>query len=65
MSHVIPVLCLIAVVFFLNMKLGKEVQRINKELQQLILEIKENKDNILKNQESIENIKKHGEYMLE
>ena len=65
MSHVVPVLCLIAVVFYLNMKLGKEVQRIDKELQQLILEIKENKDNILKNKKSIENIKEHGECVLE
>lgn len=65
MSHVIPVLCLIAVIFYLNMKLGKEVIRIDKELQQLIMEIKENKDNILKNKKSIENIKENGERMLE
>lgn len=58
MSHIVPVLCLIAVVFFLEMKLGKEVRRIDKELQELKQNIKENKDNIFKNSESIKNI--HG-----
>lgn len=60
MSHVVPVLCLIAVIFFLEMKLGKEVIRINKELQHLIKDINENKNNILKNKESIENLNKNG-----
>ena len=60
MSHVVPVLCLIAVIFFLEMKLGKEVIRINKELQHLIKDIDENKNNILKNKESIENLNKNG-----
>lgn len=56
MSHIVPVLCLIAVVFFLEMKLGKEVQRINKDLNNLKKEINENRDNISKNYESIKNI---------
>lgn len=56
MSHVVPILCLIAVVFFLEMKLGKEMQRIDKELQELKRDIKENRDNISKNTESIKNI---------
>ena len=60
MSHVVPVLCLIAVIFFLEMKLGEEVIRINKELQHLIKDINENKNNILKNKESIENLNKNG-----
>ena len=56
MSHVVPVLCLIAVVFFLEIKLGKEMQRIYKELQDLKRDIKENRDNISKNSEFIKNI---------
>lgn len=56
MSHIVPILCLIAVVFFLEMKLGKEVQRINKDLNNLKKEINENRDNISKNYESIKNI---------
>lgn len=60
MSHVVPVLCLIAVIFFLEMKLGKEVIRIDKELQHLIKDINENRNNILKNKESIENLNKNG-----
>lgn len=56
MSHIVPILCLIAVIFFLEMKLGKEVQRINKDLNNLKKEINENRDNISKNYESIKNI---------
>lgn len=56
MSHIVPILCLIVVVFFLEMKLGKEVQRINKDLNNLKKEINENRDNISKNYESIKNI---------
>ena len=56
MSHIVPVLCLIAVVFFLEMKLGKEVQRIDKDLRSLKRDIEENRDNISKNSESIKKI---------
>lgn len=63
MSHVVPVLCLIAVIFFLEMKLGKEVMRINKEIQHLIKDINENKNNILKNKESIENLNRNGQHL--
>lgn len=56
MSHIVPVLCLIAVIFFLEMKLGKEVQRIDKDLRSLKRDIEENRDNISKNSESIKKI---------
>lgn len=56
MSHIVPVLCLIAVIFFLEMKLGKEVQRIDKDLHSLKRDIEENRDNISKNSESIKKI---------
>lgn len=70
MSHVVPVLCLIAVVFFLEMKLGKEIRRVDNQLQELIKEIRENKNDIIKNKDSIRKNKEvidyiieHGEYM--
>lgn len=56
MIHVIPILCLIATVFFLEMKLGKEVHRISKEIEDIERKIKINEDNITKNTESIKKI---------
>lgn len=60
MSHIVPVLCLIAVVFFLEMKLGKEVQRMDKEFQELKNSIKENRNRILANKEKLDKIKDNG-----
>ena len=56
MIHVVPILCLIATVFFLEMKLRKEVHRISKELEDIERKIKINEDNITKNTESIKKI---------
>lgn len=56
MSHIIPVLCLIAVVFFLELKLGKEVQRMDKEFEELKNLIRENRDKILRNREIIDKL---------
>ena len=58
MTHIIPVLCLIAVIFFLEVKLGKEVNRMDKEFQELKRSIQENRDKILENRENIDNLKK-------
>lgn len=61
MIHVVPILCLIATVFFLEIKLGKEIKRIDKELHEFKRDILANKDNISKNTELIKNI--NGEHL--
>ena len=47
MFHVIPILCLIATIFFLEVKLAKEVKAIKEEievLENIIMSIKANNE---------------------
>lgn len=65
MIHLIPILCLLIFVFFLEVRIKKEIIKVSigfESLKEAILKnrenIQENKEKILENKESI--IKMHG-----
>ena len=65
MIHIIPILCLLIFVFFLEVRIKKEIIKVSigfESLKEVILKnrenIQENKEKILENKESI--IKMHG-----
>ena len=65
MIHIIPILCLLIFIFFLEVRIKKEIIKVSigfEYLKEAILKnrenIQENKEKILENKESI--IKMHG-----
>lgn len=65
MLHIIPILCIVAFVFIVELQLKKQVEYLKEELDDLFDLIKKNKKRIIENQTKIaenkENISKNSE----
>jgi hypothetical protein len=56
MSHIVPILCLIAFIWILEIRLKKEIIELKEQLSELQKHIKMNEDNIIINKQNIEKI---------